>query len=292
MHPLIKQLLEKKIVVTDGSWGTQLQRRGLLRGECPDGWNLSHPEKVEDVARQYAEAGSDIILTNTFGANRIVLEKQALADRSVAINEAGVAISKRGAAGKALVFASIGPSGKLLAMKNVSAEELREAFEEQAEAQARAGADGIVVETMMDLGEARIAVAAAKKTGLPVVASMVFDAGKNRDRTMMGHTPEEAVRELLAAGADVVGANCGQGIEGFLPVCRKMRSVTDAPLWMKPNAGLPEIAGGETVYRTTAADFGRFVPDLVRGGANFIGGCCGTDRDFIIEIKKIVSGLK
>ena len=288
MHPLVQDIMARGPVVTDGSWGTQMQVRGLKRGESPDSWNLTHPELVEEVARQYVEAGSRIILTNTFGSNRIVLEKVGLSDKVADINRAGVEISKRAARDEALVFASIGPCGKMLLTGEVTEEELREVFTVQVNALAGGGADGLVIETMMDLAEIRIALAAAKATGLPVVASMVFDSGKDKDRTMMGHTPEEVARELTASGADVVGANCGQGIEGFLPICRRYRTVTDLPIWIKPNAGLPEILDGQVVYDTTPAEFGSFIPELMASGAGFIGGCCGTDHTFIREIKRLV----
>jgi methionine synthase I (cobalamin-dependent) len=284
MHPQIRSLIETGTVVTDGSWGTQLQIRGLKQGLCPDAWNLTHPDRVQDVAAQYVAAGSQIILTNTFGANRILLEKFGLAAEVLAINRNGVHISKAAAGERALVFASIGPSGKLILTGDVTEPELRAAFEEQARALAEAGADGLVIETMMDLTEARLALSAAKQTGLPVIACMVFDSGTTRDRTMMGNTPEEVVTVLAAAGADGLGANCGQGIENFVPLCRRLRAATALPLWMKPNAGLPVVVDGKVVYRTTPAEFVRHVPNLVAAGANFIGGCCGTDQDFIRAI--------
>ncbi len=289
MNQLIEKLISSGTVITDGSWGTQMQRRGLARGECPDSWNLNHPDRVEEVASLYVSSGSKIILTNTFGANRFVLGKLGLAEKASEINKKGVEISKRAAKDRAFVFASMGPSGKMLAMKDVTEAELREAFEEQASAIAGAGADGIVVETMMDLEEAKIASLAAKATGLPVVASMVFDAGKNKDRTMMGVTPEQAVEALSAIGVDAIGANCGQGIEGFIPICARMSAVTRLPLWMKPNAGIPEVIDGEIVYKTTAEEFGRFIPDLIWAGASFIGGCCGTDEGYVRAIIKSVS---
>jgi 5-methyltetrahydrofolate--homocysteine methyltransferase len=285
MHALIEKLITQGIVVTDGSWGTQMQKRGLARGECPDTWNLAHPEKVEEVARLYVDAGSRVILTNTFGANAVVLEKYGMAGSAAAINRAGVEISKRAAEGRAYVFASMGPCGKMLVTGDVTEERLRDVFGEQALAMKDAGADGIVVETMMDVNEARIAVIAAKATGLPVVASMVFDSGKQKDRTMMGNTPEQVVEELTRAGADVIGANCGQGIEGFIPICARLRAATGMPLWMKPNAGLPEMAGGEVVYKTTAADFAKFIPALIQAGANFLGGCCGTGSEYVEAIR-------
>jgi 5-methyltetrahydrofolate--homocysteine methyltransferase len=291
MHRLIENLIKDGPVLTDGSWGTQLLKRGLPGGKPPDSWNLSDPEKVQEVARQYVEAGSRIILTNTFGANRYVLGKYGLADKVVEINAKGVEISKKAAGKKAYVFASMGPSGKMLITKDVSQDDLQQAFDEQAQAIVKAGADAIVVETMMDLAEARIAAMAAKQTGLPVIACLVFDSGKQKDRTMMGNTPEQAVEVLSKIGVDGIGANCGQGIEGFIPICKRMRAATDLPLWMKPNAGLPETIQGQIVYKTTARDFVRFVPELVRAGANFIGGCCGTDQEFISEIGKALRGL-
>lgn len=286
MNELIRRLLAEGTIITDGAWGTELMKRGLKKGECPEFWNIEHPEKVEDIPRQYIAAGSRIVLTNTFGANRFILEKHKLADKVREINDAGVKISKKAAGDKACVFASMGPSGKMIIMKQVSADELEDAFTVQAQAIADAGADAIVVETMMDIAEARAAILAAKKTGLPVVACMVFDAGKEKDRTMMGSTPEEVVQKLTAAGADVIGSNCGKGIEGFIPICRRMRAATDLPLWMKANAGMPKVIKGETVYDTTPDQFARFVPELIAAGANFIGGCCGTNPDFIAAIKE------
>lgn len=168
----------------------------------------------------------------------------------------------------------------------VSAGELQAAFEEQAVALAQGGADALVVETMSDLEEAKLAVAAARTTGLPVVVCMVFDSGKNLDRTMMGTTPEQAAQALSDAGADVIGANCGQGIAGFLPICQRLRAATDRPLWMKPNAGLPQLVEGRAVYAGTPEDFARQVPALIAAGANFIGGCCGTSPDFVSAINR------
>ena len=291
MHALISDLIAKGPVVTDGAWGTEIQKRGLKTGENPESWNFSHPELVGEVPKLYVDAGSQIILTNTFGANKFIQEKYGLGDQITALNKTGVEISKRAAGDKACVFASIGPSGKMLILEEVSEADLQRAFEEQAGAISEAGADGIVIETMTDINEALIAINAARQTGLPVVASMVFGAGKNKDRTMMGATPEEVAEKLAEAGADVIGANCGQGIEGFIPVCRRMKNITDLPLWMKPNAGLPEVVDGKTVYNSTAQDFAEAVPKLVEAGACFIGGCCGTDPEFIKRIAETVGKL-
>jgi len=278
----------RPVVITDGAWGTQLQARGLGPGEVPDLWNLHHPDEVEAVARSYVEAGSEIILTNTFRGNRIALGEVARKLDVRALNRAGVEISKRAAQGRAKVFASVGPSGKLLALGDVSEDDLRRAFDEQIEGLLEGGPDGIVIETMADLVEARLAVAAARQTGLPVVACMVFDSGKNRDRTMMGVTPEQAAQQLAEAGADIVGANCGNGIQGFVPLCARMRAATSLPIWMKPNAGLPEVIDGETRYRTTPEEFASYVPALIEAGASYIGGCCGTTPEFIRAIRRFL----
>lgn len=281
MHPLIEQLVATGVVVTDGGMGTQLQARGLPVGACPDQWNLAEPQKVEEVGRAYVEAGSQIILTNTFGSNRFILGRHGLADQAAEINRAGVAAARRAAQGRARVFGSIGPSGVMLLMGDVSATQLRDAFAQQAQALAEAGADGLVVESMADLDEARLAVEAACQTGLPVVASMVFGSHKAGFRTMMGNTPEQAAAALASAGAEVIGANCGQGIEAFIPLCRRLRDATPLPLWIKPNAGLPELVDGRTVYRQTPEQFADKVPALIDSGARFLGGCCGTTPEFI-----------
>ena len=285
IHPNIRQLVSQAPVVADGAWGTELQARGLEAGECPDAWNLSHPARVEEVARAYVEAGSRVLLTNTFRANRVALAGYGLAERTVEINRAGAAISRRAAAGRARVFASIGPSGKLLAAGEIDEETLSAAFREQARALAEGGAHALVLETMADLAEARLAIAAAQEAGLPVVASMVFDTGRNKDRTMTGVTPEQAATELAAAGADVVGANCGCGVAGYVEICRRLHASTDLPIWVKANAGLPRLVDGRPVYSMTPDEFAAYAPALAEAGAAFIGGCCGTGPEFVRAVR-------
>lgn len=290
MHSLIQQLISSGPVLTDGAWGTEFQARGLEAGENPDAWNLEHPERVEEVARAYVEAGSQVILTNTFRANRLAMGRHALAERLRDINLRGVEISRRAAAGKARVFASIGPSGKLLMMGEVSEDELMAAYTEQTQALAEAGADALIFETMSDVAEAKIGVQAAKSTGLPIVVSMAFDSGKNLDRTMMGTTPEMAAEELTAAGADVIGANCGQGIETYAALCERLHRSTALPIWIKPNAGLPELKEGQTHYRTAPETFTKHAPALLAAGASFLGGCCGTSPEFVRALGPVVRG--
>ena len=269
------------LLITDGAWGTELQARGLDPGAAPDTWNLTHPERVEAVARAYVDAGSQVILTNTFRANAVALEGDL-----EAINRAGVEISKRAAAGKALVFASIGPTGKMLMAGEIGKEEAYAAFAAQAGALAAAGADALLVETMSDIEEACQAVAAAKSTGLPVIVSFAFDSGKNKDRTMMGATPEAVAVAMVEAGADAVGANCGVGVEHAATVCRRLRAACDLPIWIKPNAGLPKMEGTAVRYDTSADFFASHYAALCEAGASFLGGCCGSTPDFIRALVK------
>lgn len=278
---LLKSLLASRPVLVDGAWGTEFQKRGLEPGAYPDIWNLERPDDVFAVARTYVEAGSRVILTNTFGANRVALRQQGLDDRVDAINRAGVELSRRAAGNQAVVFASIGPTGKLLYMDEITEEELLDVYREQSASLAAAGADALILETLTDIEEAKIALRAAHETKLPIAVSMVFGSGPEKNRTMMGLSASDAARDLEDAGADIVGANCGQGIEGFARVCADMRSATQRPLWMKPNAGLPELVSGRTVYRMDADDFARHLAELVRLGADFVGGCCGTDPNTI-----------
>jgi methionine synthase I (cobalamin-dependent) len=275
----LREWLKNGLLITDGAWGTELQARGLPSGVTPDSWNLTQPDRVESVARAYAEAGSQVVLTNTFRANAVAMHGSSEADLD-AINRAGVALSRR-AAGQALVFASIGPTGKILLSGEISAEQASAAFAAQAASLAAAGADALLIETMSDIEEARLAVTAAKSTGLPVVASFAFDSGKNKDRTMMGATPEAVAAAMVETGADAVGANCGVGVEQAVPICRRLRAACDLPLWIKPNAGLPTIEGRSLRYNTSAEFFASHYAALRDAGAAFLGGCCGSTPDFI-----------
>ena len=281
-----KNLCDNTPVLLDGAWGSQLQQAGLPPGESPESWNLSHPDKVQAIGEAYVRAGSRIILTNTFGGNRFVLERHGLADRIREVNLAGAELSRRAAGVKALVFGSIGPSGKMIMMGDVTADELAEAFSDQALALHDGGVNGLVVETMSDLEEAVIATKAAVGTGLPVVSCMVYGSGPGHGHTMMGITPGQAAEALEQAGAWAVGANCGCGPDDFLPICRQYREATGLPIWMKPNAGLPDVEDGKTVYRMAPDEFARSARRLWQdGGATFIGGCCGTNPAFIETLR-------
>jgi 5-methyltetrahydrofolate--homocysteine methyltransferase len=293
MEPWKRLLREKKILIADGGWGTELQKRGLAPGEPPEAWNLSRPEEVRRVALSYVEAGADIILTNTFGGSLLKLTKVGLGEKAVEVNRKGATLSREAAGDRSLVFASIGPSGEFVApLGTISEADMIQGFAEQARALAAGGADGIVVETMMDLAEARAALRAAKEsTALPVVVTMTFDKGPKGYATLMGIRPEQAAAELARAGADMVGANCGTGIEAMIELIGRMRSATSLPIWCKPNAGLPELIEGKTVYRETPEMMASKLGSLVQAGANIVGGCCGTTpshiRAFVAERKKL-----
>ncbi|HLY65880.1 MAG TPA: homocysteine S-methyltransferase family protein [Chloroflexota bacterium] len=288
MNNLLAKLPARGVVLTDGAWGTEMQARGLPIGGCPDAWNIERPECVEAIAKAYVEAGSQVILTNTFGANHYVLRGHGYDDRVQTINRRGAEISRRAAGSGVKVFASVGPTGQSPADVSAMATAVYEAFMEQARSLADGGADAIVVETMSDLNEAKLAVRAAKTTGLPVVACMLYIAGRQADRTLTAVTPEQAAAELANAGADAIGTNCGIGAEAMLPICVRLRAATALPVWIKPNAGLPDVVDGRAVYRTTPEQFATSALALVRSGAAFIGGCCGTDPHFIEALARAV----
>ncbi len=268
------------LMISDGAWGTQLQVRGLQPGTTPDTWNLTHADHVESVARAYAEAGSQIILTNTFRANAVAMHDCSAAELD-AINRAGVALSKSGAGKQSLVFASIGPSGKILMSGEVSGEQVSAAFVAQAESLAAAGADALLIETMSEIEEARLAVDAARRTGLPVLVTFAFDSGKSKDRTMMGATPEAVAAAMVEAGADAVGTNCGVGVELAAPICKRLHDACAMPIWIKPNAGLPKMDGTAIRYDTTAEYFASYFAAFADAGASFVGACCGSTPEFI-----------
>lgn len=269
------------LTLTDGAWGTEFQQLGAAQGACTDEWNLSQPHCVRQVAESYIAAGSRVLLTNTFRSNPISLAQYGLQDHVDAINRTGVKLSRQAAGDSALVFGSIGPSGKMLLTKEVTTSQLKNAFSRQVQSLAAESPDALLIETMTDLAEARIAVAAALETGLPVVVSFVFDSGKNRDRTIMGVSPEEAATSLTRDGVHAIGANCGRGIRDFIPICKRLAAASALPIWIKPNAGLPELIGGVARYKTTPEEFAASAQELFEAGASFLGGCCGTSPEFI-----------
>jgi 5-methyltetrahydrofolate--homocysteine methyltransferase len=281
------------VLVADGAWGTEFFKRGLMQGSPPDEWNLTHPEIVREITREYVDAGADIVLTNTFGANKFRLEPHGLSGRVGAINTAAAGIAREIAGGKALVAGDIGPCARFLSMGEVTPEELYAVFAEQASALADAGVDWIVVESMTDAEEMAIAVRAAVETAhVPVVASMTYNRTPKGYRTMMGNPPELCVKRAEESGAALIGANCGSGIEDYVPLAPLLRSMTSLPLWVKANAGIPHIVSGKVAYPLNAEEYASYVPALVTAGVDVIGGCCGTDPGFVREIAAKVAARR
>ncbi|HEY9593046.1 MAG TPA: homocysteine S-methyltransferase family protein, partial [Spirochaetia bacterium] len=261
------------VLLADGAWGTEFFKRGLMQGCPPDEWNLTHPEIVREITREYLDAGSDVILTNSFGANRFRLEPHGLSPRVREINASSAAIARDVTGGKAVVAGDIGPTARFLALGEVSPEELYDVFAEQATSLAEGGVDWIVVESMTDMEEMAVAVrAAAESTHLPVVASMTYNRTPKGYRTMMGNTPEACIRKAEDAGASLVGANCGSGIEDYVPLAPILRGLTALPLWIKANAGIPQIVNGKVAYPVCAEEYASYVPALLDVGVDVIGG--------------------
>jgi 5-methyltetrahydrofolate--homocysteine methyltransferase len=286
--------LTKKVWIADGGWSTQLQIRGLPVDLMAETANLTHPALVLDLARAYIDAGAAFITTNTFAANRINLERRRIPHDVVDINRRGAQLAREAiGSGHALVAGSIGPSGKILAVREATPEQLAPVFAEQAAALAGGGADVILLETFSELAEALLALRAVKDaTGLPVIASLSFDSGPQRTRTMMGAQAGECATALEDAGADVVGCNCGSGINYVLPVVVALRAATALPLWVKPNAGMPELEDGRAVWKQTPEDFAAHVPAIVEAGANIIGGCCGSGPEHIRRLAGAVQRIR
>ena len=297
MGELLKTLEEKRLLVADGAWGTLLQAQGLRAGSCPEIWNVEEPDKVRSVAAAYSEAGADIILTNTFGGSSLALRRHGLADRTEELNEAGARLSLEGAAGK-LVAASVGPTGEFLPpMGEVTEAEMKAAFAAQIRAVLSAGVRILCIETMTAVQEAVCAVQAAREVSadlsipVDVMATMTFTETPNGYRTFMGVDCRSAVEKLTEAGADVLGSNCGNGIEQMVPIAIEFRGNTDKPILIQANAGLPKIEKGVTVFRQSPEHMARWIPQLVEAGASIVGGCCGTTPEHIRRIRRQVDRL-
>jgi methionine synthase I (cobalamin-dependent) len=282
-----------ELTVADGAWGTTLAQRWPTGDSRPEQWNTAHPDRIQSLACEYVGAGAQILMTNTFGANRFVLDREGLGDCVEEINRAGVRILKEVVDADVLIFGSMGPTGKIVMLGEIEPNSLREAFTEQAVALTEAGADAIVIESMTELEEITVAISAVKSaTEVPVVASMSFDAGSDSTSTTMGVTAPDAANALVGAGADVIGCNCGAGIESAVFVVHMLRAETDLPIWAKPGAGIPEVIEGRAAYTQTPDEFAGYVPALIGSGANIVGGCCGTDPGFIRAVRRMVEKVK
>jgi 5-methyltetrahydrofolate--homocysteine methyltransferase len=285
-------LASTRVVVTDGAMGTELQRAGLPVGECGERWNLDYPERVEAIHAAYLQAGSDAIITNSFGANRWVLGRYGLADRVVEVNRAAAAAARRAVdrGGRpCAVLGDVGPCGRLLRpLGDVTPDDLLAEFARQAGALVDGGVDGLIIETMTALEELELAIRASREAGATlVIASMAFDRLPNGNvRTMMGVAPDRAARGAVAAGAGIIGANCGtrMAMEDFVRVVADFKLATDRPVIIQANAGNPELEAGRAVYRLGPGAFAEGMRGVVAAGAAMVGGCCGTTPDHIAAL--------
>lgn len=272
-------LATKSPVLSDGAMGTMLQARGLPPGACPELWNVEQPDLVREVHAAYIDAGSCMISTNTFGGSRLKLESYGLAVRVRELNRAGSAIAREAAGPDRFVAGSVGPTGKFLEpLGELAFDKAAKAFEEQCSALAEGGADVILLETFSDLEEARAAVTGALRSGLPVFCTMAFDTG---GRTMMGVDPKSAALRLTELGVSGVGANCGVGPRETLDIVRQIRAATKGIVIAQPNAGLPRVVEGRTVYDSTPEEMAKYAVEFANLGVNVIGACCGSTPDHI-----------
>ncbi|MCE5299961.1 MAG: homocysteine S-methyltransferase family protein [Spirochaetia bacterium] len=286
------RLLNKgKVVILDGSTGVALQKKGMPKGVCPEQWAIDNKQQLLELQREYVDAGSMILYTFTFGGNPVKLSEFGLKDRTFEINKKLAEISGEAAAGRALVAGDIAPTGHFPEpFGEVPFEDMVNCFKEQVKGLLAGGVDLFVIETMLDIQEARAALLAVKEScNLPVMVSMTFDNG---GKTLMGTDPAAALVTLQSLGADVVGVNCSTGPKEMIDVIKTMKPHARVPLLAKPNAGLPGLVNGQTVFDMDAGSFCAMAKPLVEAGATLIGGCCGTSPDFIKQTALQVKGMK
>jgi 5-methyltetrahydrofolate--homocysteine methyltransferase len=293
------EALERRVLLADGAMGTQLQQAGLPPGGCGEAWNLDAPEKILAIQRAYVEAGSDCLITNSFGASRIMLERHDEEGRVREINRAAAEIARRAFGGReGFVLGDVGPFGGLMEpYGDIEASRVEAAFLEQAKALVEGGVDAIIIETQTSLDELGIGIRAAKDAGAPVViGSMAFDRMQEGDevRTMMGTSPEQAAEFMAEAGCDVVALNCGTGIDLRLAgdVAKRYRSVCGLAIMAQPNAGLPVLENMKVIYKETPEEMVAGLPVLLEAGARIVGGCCGSTPAHIRLFREVLNGVR
>ena len=283
--------LKEKILILDGAMGTYLQSKGYLQpGACPELLNIEHPEWIEEVHREYIEAGADIVVTNTFGGSRVKLSEYGLENRVIEINRKAVEIARKAAGEDHFVSTSIGPTGKFAEpIGDLTMEELTDVFKEQVQGALEGGTDLFSIETMLDIKEFKAAIIAIRElTDLPIIAMMTFDDG---ERTVLGTPPEVTAIVAESLGVDVVGSNCGLGPDTIVELLRRMGRVTDLPLISQPNAGIPIVRDGKTVFPATPEEMAEYVPDILKAGGRILAGCCGTTPVHIKAMKEKLLSL-
>ncbi len=289
MKSILSALHRGAILVSDGAWGTLLHKRGLRHDECAELWNITHRKDVFAVAQGYIEAGADMILTNSFGGSPTKLQRYGLQERAAELNEAAAAISREAAGEDHFVVGSMGPTGVILMMEEALEQTLFDGFGLQAKALKKGGVDALCIETMSALDEACLAIRAAKEaTGLTIMCTFTFEKTAGGEfRTMMGVSPVEMTRAVTEAGASIIGTNCGNGFDQMIEIVREIRKVDrSTPVLVHANAGKPILQDGKTVFPETPESMASKVKELIRSGANIIGGCCGTTPEHIRALAK------
>ncbi|MCP4583646.1 MAG: methionine synthase [candidate division Zixibacteria bacterium] len=291
MDRLLERLNNHEVLVSDGAMGTMLFERGVQSGDCPERVNLERPEILEEIAMLYFQAGADIIQTNTFGASPLKLAQYSLEDQTDQINIAAIQAVRKAIGDKAYLSASCGPCGKLLKpYGDTDTAEVLKGFERQMAALISEGIDMICIETMTDLNEAKLAIKAARSisSDIPMCATMTFDPTPRGFFTIMGVSIEQAAGELIEAGANIIGSNCGNGIENMVKIAAEFRRQTDQPLIIQSNAGLPKLQDDMVVYSESPEFMAGNCREMLKTGVNIVGGCCGTTPEHITAIRKIV----
>jgi 5-methyltetrahydrofolate--homocysteine methyltransferase len=294
MQNIIERLNEH-VLICDGAMGTMLILKGMPQGDCPDYWGIKKHKVLLGIHKEYIQAGADMITTNTFGSNWLKLKKYKLHKKVKQINKAAVDIAKDAAGDKAYVLGDIGPTGEYIKpVGEIEAKDMVSVFTEQAKILEESGVDAIILETFSDMEELKNAILAVKEnTKLPVIASMTFQKLPEKGfRTTSGITIPQLVNECLLAGADVIGSNCTVTGIDMIDIVSEIRALGTAFIIAQPNAGMPRLEKGKTVYDESPEDFAKNIKAILEKGANIIGGCCGTGPGYIKKIREIVgSGL-
>jgi 5-methyltetrahydrofolate--homocysteine methyltransferase len=290
------EAVERRILLADGAMGTQLQQAGLHPGGCGEAWNLDAPEKILKIHRAYVQAGSDCLITNTFGASRIMLARHDEAERTPEINQAGAEIARKAfGSAEGFVLGDIGPFGGLMEpYGDIAVELVEKAFAEQAKALVDGGVQAIIIETQTSLDELGIAIRAARDAGAAcIIGSMAFDRIQEGDevRTMMGTSPEQAAEFMVENGCDILALNCGTGIDMAFAadIARRYRSVSGLPIMAQPNAGLPVLENLKVLYKETPEELAQGLPSLLASGVRIVGGCCGSTPAHIQKFKEVLN---
>jgi 5-methyltetrahydrofolate--homocysteine methyltransferase len=291
MSEFLDRINAGEILVSDGAMGTMLIAQGLKVGDCPELINLERPELISEISRSYMEAGAQIVHTNTFGGSSLKLSSYNLDTRTEEINARAVELARSAVGDKAYVAGSCGPSGKILVpYGDTQPEAVYESFRRQIGAMIEAGIDILTVETMVDVEEAKIAIKAARDSSkdIPIMATMTFDPTPDGFFTIMGVTIPQAASELFDAGASLVGSNCGNGSENMVKIADEFKKVSELPIIIQPNAGLPELKNGMPTYNEDPQFMADKARELINIGVSVIGGCCGTTPEHIRAIRKMV----